>query len=328
MNSTRRKAAFGTGLAVAMAFGLAACGSTGTTAGTGSKGSTTTAKSSVSANLPAGQPGKGKPALVMGDKNFAEEYILGDLYTQALQAEGYTVTLKADIGSSEIISKSLLSGQIDMYPEYTGVIYQTLAGHATNPASAAATYKGSQVYENSKGFTILNPTPFQDADRVATTKAYAAKHHLVSMSDLSKLGSFTYGGPPENATRYQGVLGMKEAYGLTKVQFVPIPIGSQYTALNEGKVDTIAVFTTDPQLLSNKYTVLTDPKDIFGFQQVVPVVKTSLIKSEGPAFSQILNAVSAKLTDNAVRQMDKAVEIDQLNAASVAKQFLQANGLD
>ncbi|MGH9073326.1 MAG: glycine betaine ABC transporter substrate-binding protein [Acidimicrobiales bacterium] len=315
MNRTRWTG-IGACLATAMTLALGACGTTSpSTTGTTSK-------------LPASQPGKGKPPIVMGDKNFAEEYILGDLYSQALQAKGYTVSLKSDIGSSEIISKALLSGQISMYPEYTGVIYQTLAGHKTNPSTAAQTYKGSQTYENSKGFTILKPTPFQDADRVATTKAFAAKHHLVSTGDLKKLGSFTYGGPPENATRYQGVVGLKQAYGLNKVVFKPIPIGSQYLALDQGKVDTIAVFTTDPQLLSNKYAVLTDPKGIFGFQQVVPVVKTSLIKSEGPAFSQILNAVSAKLTDKAVQQMDKAVEIDHQNAANVAKQFLQANGLD
>ncbi len=323
MKSTRWTAPLAAGLSLATTLGLAACGTNG-----GGVTSGTTTKTTASASkLPSSQPGKGKPPIVMGDKNFAEEYILGDLYTQALQAKGYTVTLKSDIGSSEIISKSLLSGQIDMYPEYTGVIYQTLAGHATNPTTASQTYHDSQTYENSKGFTILNPTPFQDADRVAVTSAYATKHHLVSTADLSKLGSFTYGGPAENATRYQGVLGLKKAYGLTKVRFVPIPIGSQYTALNEGKVDTIAVFTTDPQLLSNKYTVLTDPKGIFGFQQVVPVVKTSLIKSEGPAFSQILNAVSATLTDNAVQQMDKGVSIDHIDAATVAKKFLQANGL-
>ncbi|MGH9128270.1 MAG: glycine betaine ABC transporter substrate-binding protein [Acidimicrobiales bacterium] len=322
MNRTRWTG-IGACLATAMTLAVGACGTTGpTTTGT------TSATTKSTTNLPAGQPGKGKPPIVMGDKNFAEEYILGDLYQQALQAKGYTVSLKSDIGSTEIISKALTSGQIEMYPEYTGVIYQTLAGHSTNPSSAAQTYQSSQTYENSKGFTILAPTPFQDADRLATTKAFAAKHHLVSTADLSKLGSFTYGGPAENATRYQGVLGLKQAYHLNKVKFVAIPIGAQYLALDQGKVNTIAVFTTDPQLLSNKYAVLTDPKNIFGFQQVVPVVKTSLLKSEGPAFSQILNAVSATLTDKAVQQMDKGVEIDHLNAATVAKDFLKANGLD
>ncbi|MGH8920039.1 MAG: glycine betaine ABC transporter substrate-binding protein, partial [Actinomycetes bacterium] len=175
--------------------------------------------------------------------------------------------------------------------------------------------------------TLLKPTPFQDADRVATTKAFAQQHGLKSMDDLKKLPSFTYLGPPENATRFQGVVGMKQAYGLNNLQFVPLTIGSQYQAIDAGKADSIAVFTTDPQLLGGKYAVLTDPKGIFGYQQVAPVVSNKLLTAEGPAFQQILNAVTAKLTTPAIQQMNLAVAVNQQNPATVASQFLAANGL-
>jgi osmoprotectant transport system substrate-binding protein len=277
------------------------------------------------ANLPSGQPGKGKPAIVMGDKNFSEEYLLGELYSQALKAKGFTVTLKGNIGSSTTINAALQSGKIDMYPEYTGVVYTVLAGHGDNPTSAAETLKGATAYETKHGFAVLNPTPFQDADGLATTKAYAQQHSLKSIADLKKVGSFTYAGPPENATRYQGVVGLKKAYGLTQVQFKPVPIGSQYQALDQGKVNTIAIFTTDGQLASGKYAVLADTKGIFGFQQVVPVVKKSVLAKEGPAFEQTLNAVSKLLTTDAIVAMNKAVQIDQQDPGAVAKAFLQAN---
>src|SRR5580700_9356753 len=105
-------------LAAAIAVVLvAACGS--------SKKSTTassTAAPTTSSSTSSGKPGAGKPAVVLGDKNFPEEYILGSLYQQALEAKGYTVTLKGNIGSSEIIWKALTSGQIQMYPEYTGTL--------------------------------------------------------------------------------------------------------------------------------------------------------------------------------------------------------------
>jgi osmoprotectant transport system substrate-binding protein len=263
----------------------------------------------------------------MGDKNFTEEYILGDLYAQALQAKGFTVNMKSDIGSSEITDKALTSGQIDMYPEYSGVIYSELAKLGDTPPSAQVTYQGAAKWEAGRGFTYLQPTPFQDADRVATTKTFAQSHGLTSMADLKKLPSFTYGGPPENATRFQGVVGMKQAYGLTNVQFVPLPIGSQYQALDAGKVDTIAIFTTDGQLTSGKYAVLDDPKGIFGFQQVAPVVSNKVLAAEGPAFQETLNAVSAKLTDQAIQTMNEAVGVNQQNPATVAAQFLKANGL-
>jgi hypothetical protein len=103
-------------------------------------------------------------------------------------------------------------------------------------------------------FKLLQPTPFQDADRVATLPAFARVHGLRTMSDLNKLGSFTYGGPPENQTRYQGIVEMRQAHGLDNV-FVPYPVGDQYQPLNRHRVDTIAIFTTDGQLLARHYAI-------------------------------------------------------------------------
>jgi osmoprotectant transport system substrate-binding protein len=327
----------GTLAAVSLAVTLSACGSSSPSSGGSSTQKSSSASSGSSsaspsgptgtgnATLPTGQPGKGKPPIVMGDKNFSEEYLLGELYSQALRARGFTVTLKGNIGSSTTINAALQSGKIDMYPEYTGVIYTVLANLGDQPKSKEITYNGAKAWEAKRGFTLLNPTPFQDADGVATSKAYAQKHSLKTIDDLKKVSHFTYLGPPENATRFQGVLGLKKAYGLTKVQFKPVPIGSQYQALDQGKVDTIAIFTTDGQLASGKYAVLTDTKGIFGFQQVVPVVKKSVLSKEGPAFQQTLNAVSKLLTTDAVVAMNKAVQIDQQDPAEVAKTFLKAN---
>ena len=106
------------------------------------------------------------------------------------------------------------------------------------------------------------------ASRCSTTTP--KKNGLKTIDDLKKLSSFTYLGPPENATRYQGVVGLKQAYGLNNFTFKPLKTGSQYTALDNGQADTIAIFTTDAALASGKYTVLTDTKGIFGFQQVAP----------------------------------------------------------
>ncbi|MDQ6839799.1 MAG: hypothetical protein M3137_16105 [Actinomycetota bacterium] len=315
----RRTGAIGACMAVALAGSLAACGSSTKTS--------TTKGGNITSALPAGQPGAGKPPITMGDKNFEEQYILGFLYTGALQSKGYTVNLKPSIGSSEIIDKALTSGQIDMYPEYTGVIYQVLAGHTDNPPTAQVTYDVSQKFEQSRGFTLLKQTPFQDADGVATAKPYAAQHHLKTIDDLKNVGPFSYGGPPENLNRLQGVLGLQQEYGLSNLKFVPLTSGSQYQALDAGQVNSIAIFTTDGQLLSGKYAVLDDTKHIFGFQNVAPLVKNSLLQSEGPAFNQILDAVSAKLTFPAIQQMNSAVVIAHQSPQTVAKQFLDANGL-
>ncbi len=276
----------------------------------------------------ASLPGTGKPAVVIGDKNFAEENILGALYAQALTAQGYKVTLKDNIGTSEITWKALVAGQIDLYPEYTGTLLSAIAGITKNPTSATAAYKEAATYAAAHGFTLLNATPFYDSDALAVLTAYAKTNHLTTISDLKKLGSkVILGAAPEFATRFEGLLGLKQEYGIDPT-FKPIAIGLSYTALDSGKVDAQDVFTTDGQLATaGKYVILTDPKHVFGYQNVAPVVSSKLLAKEGPAFASTLNKVDALLTFNAIQSLNKAVSIDQETPASVAAAFLKANGL-
>ena len=307
---------------------LAACGSSNsnttahntTPAASSSTSSTTTSSS-------AAKPGAGKPTFVLGDKNFTEEYVLGALYQEALEAKGYTVTLKGNIGSSELIYKALTSGQIQGYPEYTGTLLTAVAGITAPPKTAAAAYAEAKSWLQKHGYTMLNDTPFYDSDAVGTTTAFAKAHSLTTISDLKKLGSgVTLGGLPEFQTRSQGLVGLKKVYGITP-KFVPIASGLVYPALDSGQIQTADVFTTDPQLKGTKYTVLTDPAHEFGFQNVALIVKQSVLTAEGPAFAQTINAVSALLTTPAVIQMNAAVALDKQSPASVAHQFLAANHL-
>jgi osmoprotectant transport system substrate-binding protein len=314
-----------TSLAVVAALGLAACGSSSkssssksTPAATSSTGTATAAKSG---------PGVGKPAVTLGDKNFTEEYILGALYQQALAAKGYTVNLKGNIGSSEITYKALTSGQIQMYPEYTGTLLTAIANVSAPPKSAQQAYSEAKAFAQKHGYTLLDPTPFYDTDALGTLKTYAQKNHLTTIADLKKLGkSVKLGGPAEFQTRLQGLPGLKKAYGIDPT-FVPLTIGLIYKALDSGQVSTSDVFSTDPQLLGGKYTILADPKHVFGFQNVAPIVKQSVLKAEGPAFAQTINKVSALLTIPAIQKMNEAVSVSQQSPASVAHAFLAANGL-
>src|SRR5438309_2983373 len=144
-------------LVAILSIALAACGS-----------SKSSSSSSASTPAPAASgPGVGKPAVTIGDKNFSEENILGALYAQALQAKGYKVTLKDNVGSSEIIYKALTSGQIDMYPEYTGVLLSAVAGQKKNPSSAGAAAQEAKAFVEKQGLTLLGYTPFYDSNALA-----------------------------------------------------------------------------------------------------------------------------------------------------------------
>ena len=112
---------------------------------------------------------------------------------------------------------------------------------------------------------------------------------------------------------------------MSDVDFAPLTIGLQYQALDDGKIDAADVSTTDGQLQRGRYVVLADPQDVFGFQNVTPIVATKVLSAEGPAFATTLNAVSRVLTTSAMQQMNAAVAIDKQSPADVAKQYLQAH---
>jgi osmoprotectant transport system substrate-binding protein len=268
------------------------------------------------------------PTVTIGTKNFTEQYVLGQLYKQALEAKGFKVQYKENIGSTELIQTSLTSGKINFYPEYTGVIVQVVFHRKSSPKTALATWQLAKQLEAAKGYTVLKPTPFYDTDVVAVTNATAKKYGLKSIGDLKKVGSFKFGGFPECKTRNTCFVGYTKQYGITNATFTPLAGISAYAALDNGSILAADVFSTDPPLgKGSKYTVLADPKHVTGFQNVAPIVKTSVVTSLGSKFTTTVNAVSAKLTQNAIVAMNKAVIVDKQSAAKVAGAFLKANGL-
>jgi len=271
--------------------------------------------------------GSAKPTVVIGTKNFTEQYVLGELYKQALEAKGYKVTLKQDIGSSELIDTAFRSGKINFYAEYTGVLVVEIAKQKL-PATAAATWAAAKAFESAnRQATVLNMTPFSDTDSFGLLTTTAKKLGVKTIPDMKKVKSFSFAGFPECRTRLTCLIGLKKTYGLTQVRFVPLGSISVYTLLDKGTVTAGDVFSTDPQLQGNKYTVLTDTKHIFGFQNVAPVVSKTVAAAGGAGFAKVVNAVSAKLTVAAMRAMNKAVAIDKQSPAAVAGAFLKANGL-
>lgn len=303
-------------VALALTTGLAACGG-------GNGGGSTTAGTQAATT----QPGKGKPPVTLGTKNFTEQFVLGQLYKQALEAQGYTVALKQNIGSTEIADKALRSGQIDLYPEYVGIFNTAVAGDTKAYPNVQTAFTAGQAYARRHGYTLLPLTPFTDVDALAVKPDYARAHNLSSVADLAAIRGLKLGAPPEFRQRQTGLVGLARVYGIRGVDFAPLTIGLQYQALDNGKIDTADVFTTDGQLQSGRYVVLTDPKNVFGFQNVTPIVSTKVLRAEGPAFARTLDAVSRKLTTRAMQQMNAAVAIDKQNPADVARKYLQANGL-
>jgi osmoprotectant transport system substrate-binding protein len=274
------------------------------------------------------QPQGIESRLTIGTKDFTEEFLLGEIYKQALAAKSYDVTLRKNIGPTEVIDKELTSGAIDAYPEYLGVALTVVAGQEDAADSAAETYRLARDFYAGRGQALSEQTPFENVDAIATTQFFAQRRGLLSLTDLRDLPSFTLGARPEFATRFQGLKGLQQVYGLTNAQFKPIAIGAQYRALDAGDVEAANVFTTDGQLASGDYKLLEDPERLFGFQHVALVIdEDKLERLGGDDFMSVVNAVNRRLTTSAMIDMNRAVAVDGQDEALVAERFLTEVGL-
>jgi osmoprotectant transport system substrate-binding protein len=305
--------------AAVLVIALAGCGGS-SSGGTGDS----SASSSTTSSGPL--PGAGKPPVTLGTKNFPEQFILGELYGQALRAQGFKVTIRRNIGSSEVVDREITRKRIDGYPEYTGTILTALAHQTEQPRSTQDAYARAAAFERRRGLTLLASSSAEDKDVLAVKPAYARRMRLRSLGDLRRLGAeVTLGAAAEFRARYAGDL--RRSYGVSALRFAPLTIGTQYRTLDRGKVQVAAVFTTDGQLSERGYTLLEDPRNIFGFQNVAVVFRQDVLARQGPAFTRVVNAVSSKLSTQALRVMNASVVLDQQSPPAVAKQFLRANGL-
>lgn len=273
-------------------------------------------------------PPSSEPQIRIGAKNFTEQRILGELYSRALRAKGFDVVLKLDVGSSEIIHRALARGSLDMYPEYIGVLLSEVADVRRRPRSATAAYEAAQAYEQKQGFRLLAQTPFSDSNALGVKPQFAARHRLRTIGDLAKLKRIvSIGALAEFATRYEGLVGLREVYGLRRLKVVSMASEGRYRALAQGDVDVASVFTTEGQLAGDEHVVLADPRGLFASGHVAPIVSAKLLATHGPSLQETIDAVTGALTTIAMRQMNAAVDLGGRRPADVAAAFLRARGL-
>ncbi len=263
---------------------------------------------------------------MVGSANFPEDELLAQIYADALQGKGIKVTDQFNIGAREVYYPEVVKGAITIIPDYNGALLTTSVD-TTSTAVSTAQVNAALTAKLPSSVEILNSAPAQDKDSITVTQATATKDHLTSISDLAPYAKdFVIGGPSEFQTRADGIVGLKKLYGLTFKSFSPLDESGPITlsALQNGKVQAADVFTTTPQIITDHFVSLADPKNLFAAQNVTPLVYKKGVNS---TIVSTLNAVDAVLTTDALLQMDKALVIDHASYTSVASGFLSQEGL-
>ncbi|MET8942602.1 ABC transporter substrate-binding protein [Streptomyces sp. NPDC004542] len=267
--------------------------------------------------------------VVVGSNNFPESILIADIYGEALKAKGIKVSYKPNIGSRETTYGLIKNGTISVLPEYNGALLAYLDPKAT-PKTVEATTAAIEAKLDSK-LALLKPASAQDKDSVTVNKETAAKYNLTADSSIADLKDaakdLVIGGSPEFQTRQQGLLGLKSVYGLEFKTFKALDAGGPLTlaALKKNTVQAADIFTTDPAISKEKFVVLQDPKNLFGFENVQPLVYKSALSQKG---ADTLDAVSAKLDTKTLLDLDTQVQSQNKDPLDVAKAWLKSAGLD
>jgi glycine betaine/choline ABC-type transport system substrate-binding protein len=289
---------------------------------------TTTAATSSKA-IASNPENASKPEITIGSKNFTEEYILGEVYSQALEAAGYKVKKELNLGSEQLALKALKAGDVDAYPEYTGTALTSFFDVKTDdvPTDEQEAYELAKKGFAESELTALPPTPFTDANEVGMTKKKSEELGITTISELAeKSGELTLSGTPECRQRTDCLVGLEKVYGAKFKKFVPVDPALRHEVLTKGQADASIIYTTDGQIASQDLVVLDDDKNMFPPYNATLVVRNSVLQASGPDFAKVIEQVQEGLTAEVMQELNSRVDLDKEKPAAVAKAYLTESG--
>ena len=286
----------------------------------GGGGDDSSGSSGSQAALPGGQPGAGK-SVTLGVQSYSEQRLIGEMYRKLLTDRGYKVTVTEE-GDAPALDKALQAGRIDAYPGYVGEYISIATPDAEGPSSEADALAVAQAAAKDRGQVVTALSPMYNAAGIAVTAKFAATNNVTSVDDLDKpiLGA---------ESDFEGQWGrqLNELYGVQPRYKTFDDNAAKYGALDSGEIEAAGVYTTNGELSLGDYTVLSDPKHLFGIENLTVVVSKKKADELGPEAQQVVDAVNAKLNNEAMQKMSAAVDNDGRNVQDVAAEFLADNGL-
>jgi osmoprotectant transport system substrate-binding protein len=321
-NLTRLRVLLALLAALALSVGIAACGGDDDDDEGDGDGETAT--------LIEENPDNSGVSITVGSKNFTEQFILGEIYAQALEAAGYDVSTQLNLGSEQIALRALEDGEVDAYPEYTSTALTSF--FETPPEDVPA--DGQQAFEESQsqfeelGLQAYPPTPMESANAVGTLATTAEELGLENISDLEgQSEELTLAGSPECRQRIDCLLGLEQNYGLEFDRFTPVDIGLRYEVLDENDADLSILFTTDAQLSeSDDYVTLEDDLNVLPAGNVLFVARQETVDEAGPDLGETVESVQENLTTEVMQELNARVDIDKEKPEDAARSYLEEFG--
>ncbi|MBA3532010.1 MAG: quaternary ammonium transporter [Ardenticatenales bacterium] len=266
--------------------------------------------------------------IIVGSKDFAEQFLIGEMYALLLEEAGFRVERRLDLGPTPLVQEALLEGIIDLYPEYTGTALLTVL-QLPSASDAEAVYDTvADEYQERFDLRWLAPAPMNNTQGFAMTREDAEKYGIRTFSELAEHASeLVMMGPPEFMTREDGLPGLMAAYGNFEVKiYIPVEPTQRYQGLLNNQADVVVAFGTDGELAEYDLLLLEDDRHFFPPYQVAPIVRASLL-AEAPEVGAILDALAPKLTNETMQRLNYEVSGRERTPAEVAREFLISEGM-
>jgi osmoprotectant transport system substrate-binding protein len=265
-----------------------------------------------------------KPAIVVGSKNFTEQALLGEILAQQIERRLHVkVERKLELGGILLTHEALVKGDIDLYPEYTGSALTTILKQRAISDPAEALRAVRALYRSQWNLDWLDPLGFNNTFAMIIHGKEAREKHLVTLSDAARAHPWLMGIGYEFAQRPDGLEGLMKTYNLHAADTpLSMDLGLLYSALEHDQVDMIAGSSTDGMIAKMDVTVLGDDLHYFPPYQCAVVVREPTL-ARFPELRGVLQELSGKFTDQSMRQLNAAVDVDHRSVSRVAAEFLR-----
>lgn len=280
-------------------------------------------------------------AIRVGSKQFTEQVVLGKLIAQVLEHAGLDVVDHTSLGSSDVNRLALENGEIDVYPEYTGTSVNYLSSQVD--FAEGLTRDGPALYEfvsaadlEHNDLVWLGLSPANNTYAFAVTRAFATENDLTDMHDFARYvndgGEVMMAVGDEFAQRSDGLQAFEELYGfdLGDDQLLVLAGGTpaqteQALATGANNVNAAMAFATDGALKAYDFVVLEDPEGAQPIFNPAPVFRAEVLVAH-PEIPGLLDPLFASLSNEALQELNAAVDVAGANPQEVAQEYLQANG--
>lgn len=267
-----------------------------------------------------------KPKIIVGSKNFTEQLIVGYMIGLLMEDAGYPVDYKLRLGGTGLVHESLVSGDVNVYVEYTGTGLIAILGEELITDPQEVYDKVNKRYQEEFGLVWLEPWGFNNTYTITMREEQAKELGVSKISDLKGIAEeLVIGATQEFIPRSDGLAGLEETYGFKFKEALGMDAGLMYQALQEGKVDALSGFATDGRIPAFGFINLEDDLNYFPPYFAAPVVRADLLEQD-PAVADVLNKLAGQLDDTTMASLNYEVDGNKKDPEDVARTFLQENG--